>query len=111
MYSLYAGLSEEFVKSLSQGSTFAHFNMRDISNIPLFEPPLGEQKEIAQYIGRKLESFDKLINEADRSVSLMQERRSALISAAVTGKIDVRDWEPPVSKTFPQSTASEEAPA
>ena len=109
--SLYAGLSEEFVRSLSQGSTVAHFNMSDIGNIPLFEPPRNEQMEIAQYVDKKLDSFDGLIREAGRSVFIMQERRSSLISAAVTGKIDVRDWEPPTSEIFPQSTVNEEAPA
>jgi type I restriction enzyme S subunit len=37
------------------------------------------------------EKFDALIAEADRAIGLLQERRTALISAAVTGKIDVRD--------------------
>ena len=35
-----------------------------------------------------------MIDNADSAISLMQERRTALISAAVTGKIDVRDWQP-----------------
>jgi type I restriction enzyme S subunit len=39
---------------------------------------------------RREADFDSLIAEADRAISLLQERRTALISAAVTGKIDVR---------------------
>ena len=40
-------------------------------------------------------SIDQLIVKAEAAISLMQERRTALISAAVTGKIDVRDWQAP----------------
>ena len=111
VYSLYAGLSEEFVESLSQGSTVAHFNMSDIGNIPLFEPPLSEQEKIVGDINRRLHVFDSLISEAKSSVDLMHERRSALISAAVTGKIDVRDWQRPASSSLTEQSATEGAPA
>jgi len=43
--------------------------------------------------------LDDLIKKSQVGISLMQERRTALISAAVTGKIDVRNWEPPQSET------------
>lgn len=95
IYSIYAGLSSEFIESLSQGSTVVHFNMSDIRNIPLFEPSLEEQESICGHLRTHLDCFDRLIEEACGSVELMKERRSALISAAVTGKIDVRGWQPP----------------
>lgn len=56
-------------------------------------PPLGEQIEINRFLATKQEKFEKLIYKAESAISLMQERRTALISAAVTGKVDVRDWE------------------
>lgn len=56
-------------------------------------PPLDEQIEITTFLATKQEKFEKLIYKAESAISLMQERRTALISAAVTGKIDVRDWE------------------
>ena len=93
LFSLYAGLADEFVKQLSQGSTVAHFNMADIKNIPLFNPPLPEQVRIVEYLNSILEKYDVLTTKASRSIDLMQERRTALISAAVTGKIDVRNWQ------------------
>lgn len=44
--------------------------------------------------------YDNLILTAERQISLLQERRTALISAAVTGKIDVRNWQaPPPNQT------------
>lgn len=52
VYSIYAGLADEFVKSLSQGSTVSHFNMSDIGNIPLFDIPLDEETRIVSEIRR-----------------------------------------------------------
>ncbi|HDS1836550.1 TPA: restriction endonuclease subunit S, partial [Stenotrophomonas maltophilia] len=102
VHSIYAGLASDFVKKLSQGSTVSHFNMADIGNIPLFEPPLSEQKGISDFLAKRCDSYDLLINEAQSSVKLISERRSALISAAVTGKIDVRGWQPPTRASFPE---------
>lgn len=53
-------------------------------------PPLGEQVEIAAHVEKTTAKIDALIAEAERAIALLQERRTALISAAVTGKIDVR---------------------
>ena len=95
LHSLYSGLADDFIKQLSQGSTVAHFNMADIRNIPLFEPSLVEQQEIVEYLSKLLNKFDDLVYSAEQAIQLMQERRTALISAAVTGKIDVRGWQSP----------------
>jgi type I restriction enzyme S subunit len=56
--------------------------------IPL--PPLAEQIAIAAYLTKELAKFDTLTTAAQRAIDLLQERRTALISAAVTGQIDVR---------------------
>jgi type I restriction enzyme S subunit len=56
--------------------------------IPL--PPLAEQMVIAAHLTKELAKFDTLTAEAQRAIGLLGERRSALISAAVTGQIDVR---------------------
>ncbi|HHF3085179.1 TPA: restriction endonuclease subunit S [Vibrio diabolicus] len=55
-------------------------------------PPIDEQKEIVSFLEAELPRFDALLENADKAIKLMQERRTALISAAVTGKIDVREW-------------------
>jgi type I restriction enzyme S subunit len=54
-------------------------------------PPLSEQWEIVAYIAGESKKIDDLYAEAQRAIDLLQERRSALISAAVTGQIDVRN--------------------
>ena len=55
-------------------------------------PPLTEQQEIAEFVEASCARFDALIGEAGNAMNLLKERRSALISAAVTGKIDVRGF-------------------
>ncbi|HIF9138484.1 TPA: restriction endonuclease subunit S [Photobacterium damselae] len=71
----------------------------DIRNMRLPLPPLKEQQEIANYLKDKLSRFDKLIKKATSAINLIQERRTALISAAVTGKIDVRNWVAPTTSS------------
>jgi type I restriction enzyme S subunit len=53
-------------------------------------PPAEEQRQILKAVDSQTEKFDSLIAEVEAGVALLIERRSALISAAVTGKIDVR---------------------
>jgi type I restriction enzyme S subunit len=53
-------------------------------------PPLRQQEAIVSYIRVATERYDALTAQANLAIELLQERRSALISAAVTGKIDVR---------------------
>ena len=58
-------------------------------------PPETEQMEIATFIKASLGKMTELEERAIKAIALMQERRTALISAAVTGKIDVCNWKPP----------------
>lgn len=55
-------------------------------------PPLEDQKEIESFLECELVKFDSLAVETQQAIDLLQERRTALISAAVTGKIDVRNF-------------------
>jgi type I restriction enzyme S subunit len=67
-----------------------HLNAEELGNCVLLLPPDVEQSTIVNYLNERLENYKKLIFEAEKSIELLQERRTALISAAVTGKIDVR---------------------
>lgn len=58
-------------------------------------PNFEEQKSICRYLDETLERYNYISQQAQGFVELMQERRTALISAAVTGKIDVRNWQAP----------------
>ncbi|HHG1572645.1 TPA: restriction endonuclease subunit S, partial [Klebsiella pneumoniae] len=77
------------------GSTFKRINVDDIRNFSIAIPPKNEQVLIVKTLMGKLEKYDRIISNAVDVITYMQERRTALISAAVTGKIDVRDWVAP----------------
>lgn len=83
--------------NLMIGSTFKRVNVEDIRGLTIPMPSHEEQKLIADYLSKETEFFDALLSEAKSTIGLLHERRSALISAAVTGKIDVRGWKPPAS--------------
>ena len=67
----------------------------NIKEAKVLIPPLDEQKKVADYLDKMQGHFDSLTESAEKAIQLMQERRTALISAAVTGKIDVRGWRAP----------------
>ena len=82
--------------SLPSGTKQANLSNSDVLDIVITLPPSKtEQKEIAVELQNQKDTFDKAIQKAMTSIELMQERRTALISAAVTGKIDVRGWRAP----------------
>ncbi|WP_130473039.1 restriction endonuclease subunit S [Candidatus Magnetaquicoccus inordinatus] len=83
------GLRNEFNR-LMMGSTHQTIYMPDIAKLALGVPPLPEQSAIVAYLDQQTAKLDTLTAEAQRAIELLKERRSALISAAVTGKIDVR---------------------
>jgi len=66
----------------------------DYLSINIVLPEINEQNSIVSYVESKLQTFGILEGQADKAIKLLQERRTALISAAVTGKIDVRNWQP-----------------
>lgn len=76
--------------SIQTGALHPHLNCGNVKGLMVSVPPLEEQKEIVATLSRRVADFDGLIAEAQLGISLLQERRAALISAAVTGKIDVR---------------------
>ena len=64
----------------------------EFKSIKVALPPAREQHEILQFVERECSKFDTLTAESQTAISLLQERRAALISAAVTGKVDVRGF-------------------
>ena len=56
-------------------------------------PSKTEQEEIVNFVEVKVSKMDALIKKSSNAIELMKERKTALISAAVTGKVDVRDYE------------------
>ena len=79
-----------YIDVLCNKSTIAHFTAEKVAAVPVPFPPPEEQFAIAIFLDRETARLDALTAEAQRGIELLKERRSALISAAVTGKIDVR---------------------
>jgi type I restriction enzyme S subunit len=80
----------EWLKLQSVGSTMDNLNTGILGSISVPVPPLDEQTSVAAFLETESAKFDTLTAEAQRAIALLQERRIALISAAVTGQIDVR---------------------
>lgn len=73
-------------------SSMLNIGQSAILELPLATPPTKEQLAIRTFIASETAKFDTLTAEAQRAIDLLQERRTALISAAVTGQIDVRQY-------------------
>ena len=83
-----------FYSVAKQSTNLASISSTNIKETPLLIPPKAERAEILSYLTTQCTRFDLLETKANLQVKLLQERRTALISAAVTGKIDVRNWQP-----------------
>ncbi|ELQ2463645.1 restriction endonuclease subunit S [Vibrio vulnificus] len=68
-------------------------SLGQLNNLPFLRPSKEEQQAIVDFIQQQEKSLSSLILNAERMIELSTERKIALISAAVTGKIDVRDWD------------------
>ena len=108
-YFLLGHLGRAQIKSDARGSSMsmAKISQGHIKAWLLALPSYSEQVEISKFISDEISKHDELIRVATESHTLLAERRSALISAVVTGKIDVRGWQPPVSTQAPESAVAE----
>ena len=87
--------STEFQQGLmtfATGSTALGIKSDRLSYLKQFVPPLTEQTQIVEAVKEHSKKYEKLIEVASQAIEHMQERRTALVSAAVTGKIDLRGW-------------------
>jgi len=69
---------------LSTGSTYEAVALTDVSNLSCLLPPLPEQQKIAEFLDQETSKIDKLITKKERLIELLKEKRTALISHAVT---------------------------
>ncbi|EJL6845270.1 restriction endonuclease subunit S [Vibrio cholerae] len=83
---------ERYIGSVSHGSTVSHLRVEQVENIPVLVPPQNEITNIHNEISKLKKKYDALEAKALATIDLMKERKTALISAAVTGKIDVRHF-------------------
>ena len=88
---LKSSLVAEQVESFVKGAALRRLSIQNLLKIFGVFPPLEEQRKISNYLTKKLSEYDSLEENTGRQIGLLRERRAALISAAVTGKIDVRE--------------------
>ncbi|MBB6054105.1 restriction endonuclease subunit S [Armatimonas rosea] len=89
-YYLNSKTSQTYFSLEGWGTAQVNISVPILKCLPVPIPPLDEQRVIVSFLDCETAKIDDLITEAQRGITLLQERRSALISAAVTGKIDVR---------------------
>ncbi len=92
-YIVQSDLFYEQIKLLQTGSTIQHFGPIHLQQMKVLLPPVDEQNGIVEEIKQSISHIDILIENSEKIIDLTKERKTALISAAVTGKIDVRDWQ------------------
>jgi len=79
-----------YVELTAWGSSQPNISVPILQEMSTVRPPKNEQDEVVRYIEQAARQFDELVKKAEQTIDLLQERRTALISAAVAGKIDVR---------------------
>lgn len=97
-YYLNSNVVKNQVLGGSEGALQQHFNITTAKNLPIPMPPLHEQQQIAEFLDEQRHNIDALIAKVQRHVELIRTYRQTLITAAVTGKIDVRQY---VEKRIP----------
>lgn len=97
-YLFYYLKSQAFLQAIQQqinSNTQGNVGVDSLRNVRILLPSVFEQEQIIDVLKNDLIMMDNLIAKSRLAIQLMQERRTALISAAVTGKIDVRNWQSP----------------
>ena len=102
LYLFYYFKSDAFIQGIQNQvntNTQGNVGVNDLKKVKVAIPPLTEQHKLIDSIQSTIAELDKISARSVTAIKLMQERRIALISAAVTGKIDVRNWQAPISES------------
>ncbi|MFQ2722845.1 restriction endonuclease subunit S [Aeromonas caviae] len=101
LYLYYFIKSHSFLEGLLNKvntNTQGNVGINDLKKVKISLPDVQEQGEVVLYLESITKKIDSLSRQAERAITLMNERRTALISAAVTGKIDLRGWTAPTDE-------------
>jgi type I restriction enzyme S subunit len=91
---LFRAMRQEFDR-LTMGSTHKTIYQPEAAGLSICVPPRLEQRAIIDYLDRETIKIDGMVAKVEEAIERLQEYRTALITAAVTGKIDVRDTNAP----------------
>ncbi|MFJ7928992.1 restriction endonuclease subunit S [Peribacillus sp. NPDC096448] len=92
-YYLTSTYIQDTINQIKDGMGVPHLFQADIKKFPIILPPLEEQKEISQHLDNQTEILESTITMIKQQIQKLKEYRQSLIYEAVTGKIDVRDFE------------------
>lgn len=81
---------EPILQGIAPSTTLPIMNQQQVGDLPIALPPLKEQVTIITYIDQQAHEVDMLVVKITESIIMLREYRTALITAAVTGKIDVK---------------------
>ncbi|MUL81554.1 MULTISPECIES: restriction endonuclease subunit S [unclassified Mycolicibacterium] len=90
LWTLFTDAMQPYFASFQNGSTIRTIGMDDLKAFRIPLPPLDEQRLIVAHLDTQTAKIDTLIAETEKFIELSRERRSELITAAVTGQIDIR---------------------
>ncbi|EFG1568547.1 restriction endonuclease subunit S [Escherichia coli] len=99
-------LKKRGLSDIADISTVPQINNKHIAPEKFPHPPYNEQLDIVNSLKTSLQDLDYLIGVVKKGIEYTQERRTALISAAVTGKIDLRNWTAPIPEAETPTEAS-----
>lgn len=94
-YITLSSIGAAYLNAEAYGGGKVQLSLEDIREMVLPVPPLAEQRAITQYLDNELQKLATLRGTAQQVIALLQERRAALISAAVTGQLDLSSWQRP----------------
>ena len=92
-YQLMTNLFSVHVELNKTGTTFFGITQEAVGRFKMLLPPVSEQQGIVDYIENQISIFDRSVNKIELIIENLKAYRQSLISEAVTGKIDVRDWQ------------------
>lgn len=84
-----------FILKSKQTTNLASISSTNLQELPVVMPPLLESQKILDFLNKETAKIDALIAKTQETIEKLTEYRTALISAAVTGKIDVRERRSP----------------
>ncbi len=90
-YYIGASIAQSYFLLEGWGTAQINISVPILQNLPITLPSLNEQQLIVDYLDDKISKIDNLTTKATKAIDLLKEKRTALISSAVTGKIDVRE--------------------
>jgi len=87
----------QYLEGTSQSATHSHMRVSpyDILHLDCPVPPINEQQKVLNRVGNYEAEATKLSNELEKSIQILKEERRARTIAAITGQIDLSDWERP----------------